>query len=57
MTNLEKINVLTIHGIENIIFADQLYALETGMVYDKPYTEWKNTTNWTKKELYEWLGY
>lgn len=57
MTNLEKIHVLTIHGIENIIFADQLYALETGMVYDKPYTEWKNITNWTKKELYEWLGY
>ena len=57
MTITRKIQVLTLHHTEFIIFADQLYALETGTVYDKPYTEWKDATNWTKEELYSWLGY
>ena len=57
MTKLEKIQVLTIHHVENVIFAGKVYALESGLIHGKPYTAWKDVTNWTKKELYSWLGY
>jgi hypothetical protein len=57
MTNEELINVLNLHSVPyrvdkaNHILADNMLA------WAKPLEDETDVTGYTKREIYEWLGY
>lgn len=64
MGNLEyKLLVLNNHYVSTKLIGTRLFALEesttfdrkTGISYDS--SRWVNVTNWSTKQLYDWLGY
>lgn len=57
MNNQEIKKILTAHGIDNYNENGQLYAItiytKNGQAYEEP----ENVTGYTKKQLFEYLGY
>ena len=64
MVNMEWIiELMNDHAIYTKIVNGKLYALEISKLWDDDRQEWLDTThwvridNWTRRQLYSWLGY
>jgi len=56
---MRKIQILKEHGISVKFEGDSTLALEVSYNPDtnEDFSKWIDVTNWTNKQVYEWLGY
>lgn len=57
MNNEYKVKLVKVHGIKVNRDGNKIKVLESGTISGVAYTEWKDITNWTTKQVLEWLGY
>lgn len=58
MNNLQKFQtILNAHSIESALVDGRLYAEMSYTKDGAAYDEWQDVTNFTKADLYNWLGY
>lgn len=56
MSKKEIINILESHSIPYYIKNNQIYV-DSMLVHTKIFEHVENITRWSKKRLYNWLGY